>query len=129
MPSAPTAKMRRLADRRLDDVVTVAVRTTVVPTRAQMAAGGDIYGTGIRYRAAVREQAASEQAGVTVDRVVRDLTVWIDDPAGDVTAGDRMTFTTTRDDSITGQAGTVLTVSRDSLRAVRRCVVRLGNDD
>ena len=120
--------MKRQATGRLVDLITVQTITQLVPTRAQMAAGAATYGTGTTYSAAVMTETLTDEAGQTVDRVVRDLLVWVDDEAGTIGAGDRVTFTRTRDDSLTGQTGTVLTVDRDSMRAVRRATVRLGND-
>jgi len=121
--------MKRQASGRLVDRVTVQTVAQLVPTRAQMAAGGATLGTGTTYDAAVMTQTVTDEAGANVDRVVRDLLVWVDDVPGSIEAGDRMTFTTTRDASLTGQYGTVLAVDRDSMRAVRRCTVRLGNDE
>lgn len=128
MPAGPSARMKTLAALRLVDTVTVASLTQLVPTRAQMAAGAATVGTGVAYRAAVQTTSLTDEAGTNVDRVVRDLTVWVEDAAGVINAGDRCTFTATRDASLTGQVGTVLTVTRDSLQAVRRLTVRLGND-
>lgn len=128
MPNAPTSKMRRLASGRLADQVTVQSDTPIVPTRAQMAAGASTLGTGVCYDAAVMGDTTSTEAGADVDRVVRDLVVWVDDIDGNIQAGDRMTFTRTRDVSLTGQTGQVLFVDRDSMRAVRRVEVRMAND-
>ena len=120
--------MKSLAGLRLLDTVTVASLTQLVPTRAQMAAGAATVGAGVDVSGCGADRVATDEAGQNVDRVVRDLTVWVDDVAGVINAGDRCTFTATRDDSLTGQVGTVLTVTRDSMQAVRRCTVRLGND-
>jgi hypothetical protein len=65
---------------------------------------------------------------VTVDRNVRELGVWIEDDA-DPVAGDRCTFTSCADSTLQGDFGTVLYVQRDSIKAVRRMTVRMGNDD
>jgi hypothetical protein len=93
-----------------------------------MAAGADTYSAAVTYRAAVRETTISPEASETVDRTVRDLDVWLDDVDGTVSAGNLVTVTACRDLSLIGVTGTVLTVERDSIRAVRRCVVRAGND-
>jgi hypothetical protein len=123
----PSSKMKTLAARRLVDYVTVDTRTTVVPTRAQMADGTDTYVSLGTFAASVRAVVSAE-SGVTVDRSVRDLDVWIDDVDGVVSAGDRVTIDECRDMSLLDKTGTVLTVNRDALATVRRCVVRMGND-
>lgn len=119
--------MKAFAGLRLVDTITAASVTPIVPTRAQMAAGAATVGTAVTYRAAVQTTSLTDEAGQNVDRVVRDLTVWVDDPTGVITAGDRITFVTVRDPSLVGETGTVLQVTRDSLQAVRRLTVRLGN--
>lgn len=119
--------MRTLAARWLIDCVDLATQTVTAPTRATMAAGTHTTGTATRAAALVREPSVTELDTATVDRSVRDLDVWIDECVP-VSAGMLCTIVSCGDDTLVGKAGTVLTVERDSLRAVRRCLVRMSND-
>ena len=127
MRSHPTARMTQLAARWLTDTVTLQTQTQTAATRATMAAGGTTLGAARRHAGLVRESNVADQDDVTVDRNVRELQVWIEEDAVPV-AGDRCTFTVCGDATLQGEYGTVLYVTRDSVRAVRRMTIRMGND-
>lgn len=81
------------------------------------------------WRASVRTETLTDQDDQTIDRSVRDLSVWIDDASG-VVAGQQMSIGSCPGDAtLVGKTGTVLLVERDSIRAIRRCTVRLSNDE
>ena len=64
---------------------------------------------------------------INVRRTVRELTVW-DEDTYDAAAGQRLTVTVCGDPTLVGKFGEVITVERDSIRAVRRLAVRCAND-
>lgn len=129
MRTGPTSRMVRRADTHLVDVVELRARTETTATRSTMAAAGYTFGDPLTCRALVRDQTHTDQDTPTVNRQVRDLTVWLEQSAA-VTAGMRCRFVTVDDDSsLVGEAGTVIDVERGSYRAVRRCTVRMGNDE
>ncbi len=127
MPIAPTQRMRTLAARWLTDTITLQSQTVTAPTRAEMASGALTLGAARRVKACVRQASVSLVDGVTVRRDQRELTVWVDDTALPV-AGERVNFVACSDATLNGNHGTVESVDRDDIRAVRRMLVRLGND-
>lgn len=126
MVLAPSYRMRTLATRWLTDTVTVQSQTVTSPTRAQMAAGTLTLGTARTVRALCRQETVDVVEGVTVRRDVRMIRMWIGDEQ--VVAGERVNFTACADATMNGRYGTIESVDRDDIRAVRRLTVRLGND-
>lgn len=90
-------------------------------------ADGVTLGTATRYNALVRSTVVVEEDGETVRRNIRELLVWLEQDA-DPQPGQRCEIVTAGDVSLVGKAGTVTSVIRDSLAAVRRCTVELSND-
>ena len=121
-------RMRSNAARWLTDRVSFATQTTTTATRANMAAGTLTTGTASTYRALVRQPSVSQQDTPTADRVVRELSIWVDD-AATVTAGMLATIIDCADSTLEGATGTVLLVERDSIRPIRRVTVRMANDE
>ncbi len=119
--------MRTLANRWLTDCITIQSQTTTAPNRAQMAAGTLTLGEPRYGKALARQAVVTLVDGVTVRRDVRELTVWIDDCLAPV-AGERVNFTACADHTLNGSHGTIESVDRDDLAAVRRVTVRLAND-
>lgn len=119
--------MRTLAQRKMTDRVDLQTVTKTAATRLTMADGAHTLGTAVRSWATVRQQSAADVPTVTADRTVRDLDVWVP-LSTTVTAGMRCTIVSCDDPTLTGDSGAVVTVERDTVRAVRRCVVRMSND-
>lgn len=128
MPNAPTIRMRTLAARWLTDLVTLSDATFVADTRPIGKASETVTGA-VTVRALVRQDVVALTDTVTARRDVRELRVWIDDACVDVSPGQRLTVVECGDVSLVGRIGQVIAVERDSVKAVRRCTVRLGNDD
>jgi len=121
-------KLQRMADRTLTDSVLIQSETTAPATRAQMSAGATVtLTTGTTWRARISTQVTTDTDTTTADRETRDVTVWLPPDAG-VSAGDRCTIVTCADSSLVGEAGRVLTVERQTTRAVRRATVRMFRD-
>jgi hypothetical protein len=148
---APTMRMRTLAKRWLTDRVTLSVVT--YPTDTRPLGKATVEGSGLpllndygqvlltdegevlyaddadaEMRALVRLQSVDLVDGTTVRRDLRELRVWLDDTDLPL-AGMRMTINECGDPTLVGKFGEITSVERDSIRAVRRCTVRLGNDD
>lgn len=150
MPSAPTVRMRTLAARWLTDRVVLSEVTYPTDTRPLGKATTTVTGLPLRtdtgevltdddgeilvaddpseLRALIRSEVVELVDSQNVRRDVRQLRVWIDDD-GDAAAGQRMTITVCGDETLVGRFGQVISVERDSIRAVRRITVRLANDD
>lgn len=115
-----------MADRWLTDRVTVQSQTATAPDRATMASGALTLGTARTARALCRQETVDLVEGVTVRHDQRLIRMWIDTDT--VTAGERVNFVTCGDPTLDGKHGTVESVDRDTVRAVRRLTVRLAND-
>ena len=120
--------MRSLAARWLIDSVDLVAISTTQATRANMSDGTLTAGTVTRVRALIREPSVVDTDTQTADRTVRDLDMWVEDCAL-VVAGMRATIHECGDLTLVGEAGTVLTVERDTFRASRRITVRMTNSD
>lgn len=128
MPVGPSLRMRSLAARWLIDCVDLQTQTQALSTAGNQASGVAVtLGEASRAAALIRQSVVTDTDSATVNRAVRDLTIWVDDCVI-VEAGMWCTVVSCTDSSLNGKAGTVLTVERDSLRAARRCMVRLTNN-
>ena len=149
MPLAPSTRMQSLAARWLTDQVTLSEVTYVTDSRPLTKAATNEFGLPLltddgevltddddnilypddplTYRALIRMDVVELTDSGTVRRDVRELRVWIDD-GGEAKAGQRMTVVSCDDRTLVGRFGQVISVERDSVRAVRRLTVRLNND-
>lgn len=132
MVVAPTYRMRTLATRWLTDTCLFQTVTPAPLSDSRPFVNGTTgaieLDTGTEAACLVRQELVDQQDSQTVRRDVRDLVVWVADTYTPTT-GQRCTFVTTSDPTLDGRYGEVITVERDSIRAVRRILVRIGNDD
>lgn len=132
MVVAPTYRMRTLAARWLTDTVLFQTVTPAPLSNRRPFVDGitgePTLDEGTETPALIRQEIVDQQDSTTVRRDVRDLIVWVGD-GYTPTAGQRCTFLACGDPSLVNRFGEVITVERDSIRAIRRCTVRLGNDD
>ena len=149
MVLGPSPRMRALAARWLTDRVTLSVVTFPADTRplgkaTTVTTGLPLYTDQLEplttdegvvlyaddpteIAALVRVEVVNLQDDTSMRRSVRELTVWVEDTY-DAAAGQRLTVTFCGDPTLVGKFGEVITVERDSLRAVRRLNVRMAND-
>ena len=129
MPKGPSATMRRRAGTWLTDLVALQTVTRSAATRATMHTAGETVAEIVNVAALVRQNSATDEDGTTVERTVREFTVWITDEVEPV-AGQRLRFTTIPGDtSLEGTVGEIVAVERGSHRAVRRLTVQVANDE
>lgn len=127
MPVAPSHRMRTLATRWLTDSVTLSTVTYATDTRPLAKATTTETATET-VAALIRQPVVADVDTLTARRDVRDLRVWVEADATP-TAGQRCTIVTCEDSTLVGKFGEVISVERDSIRAVRRLTVRMSNDD
>lgn len=127
MPVAPTHRMRTLAARWLTDSITLSTVTFATDTRP-LGKATTTETDACTVKALVRQPTVEDVDTITARRDVRDLRIWVEQDATP-TAGQRCTITTCADSTLVGKYGEVITVERDSIRAVRRITVRIANDD
>lgn len=155
MPVAPTIRMRTLARRWLTDEVLLTATTFAADTRP-LGKATETTTDRLVMAALIREQIVDLTDSVNVRRNLREFVVWVDDEAfgvlltdtsGALTDDDDALLTAdaataytpvpdlrceilgSTDETLVGRVGQVITVSRDSIRAVRRLTVRIGNDE
>lgn len=149
MPAGPSARMRTLAARWLTDRVILSQVTYATDTRpiGEAVESGtglmstDDWGDPLRtddgeilfaddpveMAALIRTELVELVDSQNVRRDMRQLRVWIAD-GDEAAAGQRMTIVSCGDPTLVGRFGQVISVERDSIRAVRRMTVRLAND-
>lgn len=108
MPSAPTTRMRNLADRWLTDEISLSTVTFVADTRPLGKATTTTADT-VTVRALIREESGELVDSATVRRNVRELVVWIADKSVP-SAAEFTVLTTDEGVTLTTDEGVWLTV-------------------
>ena len=118
--------MQTLAARRLTDRITFGTLTTSIdvdPGTGLPTETGDLATT----PALCRQASAVRDVTDSVEYQARDLTVWVGLNVA-VAAGDTVNIIACPGDrSLQGMSGTIVDVSRDSVRAIRRFGLKLEN--